>query len=108
MEILTSSSSVWEEELETAAVFAVLDEENKKSTRSCWVHDINQKRSKLGEFHRLVQELRNDPRRFHMYFRMMKEEFDYVHDLIKKDIQKQSTQFRKPISTEERLAVCLR
>jgi len=35
MEILTSSSSEWEEELETAAVFAVLDEENKKSTRSC-------------------------------------------------------------------------
>ena len=29
---LTSSSSEWEEELETAAVFAVLDEENKKST----------------------------------------------------------------------------
>ena len=66
------------------------------------------KRLKLGEFHRLVQELRNDPRRFHVYFRMTKEEFDYVHDLIKKDIQKQSTQFRKPISIEERLAVCLR
>ena len=62
----------------------------------------------MGEFHRLVQELRNDPRRFHVYFRMTKEEFDYVHDLIKKDIQKQSTQFRKPISIEERLAVCLR
>ncbi|CAI6354047.1 unnamed protein product [Macrosiphum euphorbiae] len=93
MEILTSSSSEWEEELKTAAVFAVLDEENKKSTRSCWVQDINKKISKLGEFHRLVQELPNDPRRFHMYFRMMKEEFDYVHDLIKKDIQKKSTQF---------------
>lgn len=43
-----------------------------------------------------------------MYFRMTKEEFDYIHDLIKKDIQKQITQFRKPISSEERLAVCLR
>lgn len=66
------------------------------------------KRIKLGEFNRLVHELRMGPRRFLMYFRMTKEEFDYVHELIKKDIQKQSTQFRKPISTEERLAVCLR
>lgn len=107
MESLTSSSSEWEEELETAAVFAILNKQNKKSIRSCWVHEIK-KRLKLGEFHRLVHELRNDPRRFHMYFRMTKDEFDYVHNLIKKDIQKQSTQFRKPISTEERLAVCLR
>jgi hypothetical protein len=83
MEIVTSSSSEREEELETAAVFVVLDEQNKKSTRSCWVHDIIKKKSTLGEFHRLVQELRNDPRRFHMYFRMTKEEFDYIHDIIK-------------------------
>lgn len=43
MEVVTSSSSEWEEELEIAAVFAVLDEQNKKSTRSCWVRDINKK-----------------------------------------------------------------
>jgi len=40
MERVTSSSSDWEEDLETAAVCAVLDEQNKKSTRSCWVHTI--------------------------------------------------------------------
>jgi hypothetical protein len=68
MEIVTSSSSEWEEELETAAVSAVLDEQNKKSTRSCWVHDINKKWSTLEESYRLVQELRNDPRQFHMCF----------------------------------------
>jgi len=35
MESLTSSSSEWEEELETAAVFAILNKQTKKSTRSC-------------------------------------------------------------------------
>jgi predicted solute-binding protein len=57
MEIVTSSSSEWKEELKTPAVFAVLDEQNKKSTRSCWVHDIYKKRSTLEELYRLVQEL---------------------------------------------------
>jgi len=87
MERVISSSSEWEEKLETAAVFAVLDEQNKKFTRSCWVHEINKKRLKLGEFHCLVRELRNDLRQFHMYFRMTKDEFDYIHNLNKKLIQ---------------------
>lgn len=100
------SSSDWEEEVGTVAAFIVL-EENKK-TRNTWVHGINKKREELGEFHRLVQELKNDPERFHMYFRMTKEEFDFLHDLIKNDIQKQNTQLRRAISTEERLSVCLR
>lgn len=43
-----------------------------------------------------------------MYFRMKIKEFDFLHELIKRDIYKQNTQFRKAISTEERLAVCLR
>jgi len=101
MEILISSSSEWEEKLETAAVFAVLDEENKKSTRSCWVHGINKKRSKFGELHRLVQELRNDPRRFHMYFRMAKEEFDYVHDLIKKTYKNKAHNFENLLAPKK-------
>lgn len=103
MERVNSNSSLeWEEEMETAAIVAVLDEENKKSVRSTWVHEINKKRKKLGEFHRLVHELRTESTRFHMYFRMTSEQFDYLHELIKKVLQKQSTQFRKPISTEER------
>jgi len=36
------------------------------------------------------------------------EEFDFLHELIKPDIYKQNTQFRRAVSTEERLAVCLR
>jgi len=63
-----SSSSGWEEELEAVAAFAVLEEEYKSSKTREWVHAINKKRETLGEFHRLVLELKQDPKRFHMYF----------------------------------------
>ncbi|KAJ8964010.1 hypothetical protein NQ314_005222 [Rhamnusium bicolor] len=46
--------------------------------------------------------------RFHMYFRMKKEEFEYLHNLLKERIQKIYTRFRQAISTKERLAICLR
>ncbi|CAI6375780.1 unnamed protein product [Macrosiphum euphorbiae] len=102
----SSSSSGWEEELEAA--FVVLDEEENKTKTREWVHAINKKRETLGEFHRLVPELKKDTKRYHMYFRMTMEEFDFLHELIKPDIYKQNTQFRRAVSTEERLAVCLR
>ncbi|XP_029341007.1 uncharacterized protein LOC115033118 [Acyrthosiphon pisum] len=104
----SSSSSGWEEELEAVAAFVVLDEEENKTKTREWVHAINKKRETLGEFHRLVPELKKDTKRFHMYFRMTMEEFDFLHELIKPDIYKQNTQFRRAVSTEERLAVCLR
>jgi len=102
----STSSSDWEEEIETVAALIVL-QEDVKSSRT-WVHAVNKNREKLGEFHHLVPELRQCPKRFHMYFRMSKEEFDYLHELIRSDIQKQNTQFRRAVSSEERLAVCLR
>lgn len=102
----SSSSSDWEEDIENAAAFIVA---NDGIQRSDWIHQINQRREEVGEFHQLVHELFNEhPDRFHMYFRMTKEEFNYLHGLIKNDIQKQNTQLRRAISTEERLAVCLR
>ncbi|KAL4148848.1 hypothetical protein QTP88_002993 [Uroleucon formosanum] len=98
----SSSSSGWEEELEAVAAFVVLDEEENKTKTREWVHAINKKRETLGEFHRLVPELKKDTKRFHMYFRMTMEEFDFLHELIKPDIYKQNTQFRRAVSTEAR------
>jgi hypothetical protein len=71
---------------------------------------VNQQREKYGAFHTLVKELELDQNRsrYHMYFRMHKEQFDHLHDLLKKRIEKQNTKFRKCIGTRERLAVCLR
>ncbi|KAK4883897.1 hypothetical protein RN001_000168 [Aquatica leii] len=106
MDYASSSSSEWEEEVEVVASFLAV--EDKKYSNRVWVHNINKKREKMGEFYRLVSELRKDPKRFHMYFRMTMEEFDYLHQLIENDIKKMNTQFRRAITSEERLAVCLR
>ena len=109
MECASSTSSLdsdWEEELEVVTAFLAL--EASKYANRVWVHEINEKREDLGEFHRLVPELREDPKRFHMYFRMGLEEFDYLHQFIESDIKKKNTQFRIAVSTEQRLAVCLR
>lgn len=86
---------------------AFLALEASKYANRVWVHEINEKREDLGEF-RLVPELREDPKRFQMYFRMGLEEFDYLHQLIESDIKQKNTQFRRAVSTEQRLAVCLR
>ena len=91
----STSSSDWENDLENAAAFIITSEQRKN--RSKWVHTTNTKREQLGEFNRLVQELSEDNHRFQMYFRMYKEEFEYLHELIKDDIHKQNTQFRKAI-----------
>lgn len=69
----STSSSDWENDLENAAAFIIINEQ--KKNRSKWVHKTNTKREELGEFNRLVQELSEDSHRFHMYFRMYKEEF---------------------------------
>jgi hypothetical protein len=65
------------------------------------------KRKEKSEFHHLVKELEEHPNRYEMYFRMTKEEFNFLHDLIRGDISR-NTQLREAISTEEKLAVCLR
>ncbi|KAK5648159.1 hypothetical protein RI129_003051 [Pyrocoelia pectoralis] len=85
----SSSSSEWEEELETVSALIAgryFSLNERKVSRRTWVHNINKKREQLGEFYKLVPELRKDPRRFHMYFRMSEEEFNFLHDLIRKAV----------------------
>jgi len=44
--------------------------------RRYWIHDVLRARQELGEYHRLVHELRSDPQRFRRYFRMSTSQFD--------------------------------
>jgi hypothetical protein len=55
--------------------------------RRTWVLEIIRKRQELGEFHRLVQELRLDQQRFLQYFRMTPETFDNLLHVPNKDWQ---------------------
>jgi len=101
-----TSSSDYEEDIEN--VCAILAADTVTVRRKVWVHDINMKLKEKGEFHHLVKELEEHPNRYETYFRMSKVEFNFVYDLIKGDIKTRNTQFREAISTEEKLAVCLR
>ncbi|CAH2003132.1 unnamed protein product [Acanthoscelides obtectus] len=83
-------------------------QKKKKNKRRYWVHDINKKREQCGEYHRLCIELRSHEDKFFQYFRMSKACFEELHELIKVNIEKCTTNWRKPIDTRQRLAICLR
>lgn len=98
-----SSSSSDEEEL---LLLLALSQARRKKRK--WVHEINQKKKEFGEFHRLCSELSSFEDRFFTYFRMSREQFENLHTLLENKISKQTTNWRKPIGTKERLAICLR
>jgi hypothetical protein len=64
------------------------------------------KRNK-GEFHLLVKELDEHPNRYEKFFRMTKEEFNVLHDLIRGD---KNQRHAVPRSNRygRKMAVCLR
>lgn len=98
---MTSSSSSDEELLLLLAL-------KKTKKRRKWVHEINEKREEFGEFHRLCKELSSYEDRFVSYFRMTREQFEKLHELVSPGISKITTNWRKPICSKERLAICLR
>ena len=73
-----------------------------------WVRPVLAAREELGEYHHLVQQLRQDPEGHHRYFRMYPDDFDVLLDLVKGDVEKETTNMRRPIPPGERLAVTLR
>ncbi|XP_014242917.1 protein ALP1-like [Cimex lectularius] len=76
--------------------------------RRFWVHPINQRREELGEYHRLCRELHSHEDRFFSYFRMSRQSFEELHEVLRPRIERITTNWRRPIETRERLAVTLR
>ncbi|CAG4969843.1 unnamed protein product [Parnassius apollo] len=100
---MSSKSSLSDsEEKELLLLVSVL----KRKRRIC-VHEINQKRRKLGE-NKLCLELQSHEDRFYTYFRMKPKTFEYLHNLLEPHIKKKNTNYREAIPTKERLALCLR
>ena len=85
-----------------------IDKCMKRCVRRSWIHDTLKTRQSLGEYHRLVQELRLDSARFKKYFRMSPSVFDELLSMIGPLISKTNTNFRRPIDAGERLAITLR
>ncbi|KAL4113373.1 hypothetical protein QTP88_017005 [Uroleucon formosanum] len=102
MNAMKSSSD--EEEL--LLLYAIAGSQQKR--KRIWVHEINKKRENYGEYHRLCRELESHEDRFYLYFRMSQDSFEELYQLILPRIEKITTNWRKPISARERLAICLR
>ncbi|CAH2097861.1 unnamed protein product [Euphydryas editha] len=81
---------------------------SRSQRKRIWVQDINKKRKEFGEYHRLCRELLSHEDRFFQYFRMSRECFEELHSLLLPTISKCTTNWRVPISTKERLVICLR
>ena len=77
-------------------------------TRRWWVHPMNHVREEKGEFIDVILRLREFPDHFQKYFRMTVNQFDELLNLLEPHIKKRCTNYRKPISPAQRLAVCLR
>uniref|UniRef100_A0A3B3T7F3 Zgc:194221 n=1 Tax=Paramormyrops kingsleyae TaxID=1676925 RepID=A0A3B3T7F3_9TELE len=79
----------------------------RRRRRSVWVHQILHARQQLGEYHRLVQELRLDDDRFQRYFRLDRDQFDNLLSKVGPQIARHDTNYRRAIEPAERLAICL-
>jgi hypothetical protein len=73
-----------------------------RGVRKYSVHPVNQKRTKLGEFHHLYQQLEQYPDRFYEYLWMSQSTFNYILRLIEPRIHKVYTNIHKqPTNLEE-------
>ncbi|GFQ92241.1 uncharacterized protein TNCT_444241 [Trichonephila clavata] len=81
---------------------------HKQKKNRLWIHKINRKRPEFGIFHHLHPNLRKDEKKFYSFFRMSEELFSILLDLVGQEISKWDTNYRKSITAEERLSICLR
>ncbi|CAI6372417.1 unnamed protein product [Macrosiphum euphorbiae] len=81
---------------------------DKKNKRRWWVHPLNLKRPREGQFQVTFMTLRQYPEEFFKYFRMSIKTFDELLNMIGRQLQKQDTVLRLSIPPEERLTVTLR
>ncbi|XP_050065989.1 uncharacterized protein LOC126555068 [Aphis gossypii] len=81
---------------------------DKKFKRRWWVHPLNLKRPREGQFQVTFLTLRQYPEEFFKYFRTSIKTFDELLDIIGRQLKKQDTVLRLSIPPEERLTVTLR
>ncbi|CAH1979246.1 unnamed protein product [Acanthoscelides obtectus] len=79
-----------------------------EKSRRYGIHPINKRRKKFGEFHHLYVELREYPEKFFEYLRMSISTYDFLLSKVNRRFTKIMTNYRSPISAEERLVVTLR
>ena len=79
-----------------------------RKRQNMWVHPINIKRPEFGILSHLYRDLLEDEEKFHGFFRMNIDQFYCLSQLVREEIRKQNTNYRRAIKPEERLAIFLR
>ncbi|XP_060880360.1 uncharacterized protein LOC132952183 [Metopolophium dirhodum] len=82
--------------------------QEKRKNRRFWVHPLNLKRPREGQFQVTFMTLRFHPDEFLKYYRMSISSFDELLLRVKHRLQKKNTILRDSIPPEERLSVTLR
>ena len=73
-----------------------------------WIHPIFKQRSTLGEYHHLLNQVLSDENKCMEYLRMKISTFQDLLNLCSAKLQRQTTNYRVPVSARERLVVTLR
>jgi len=82
--------------------------EDSGQQRRTWVKDWRVPKE-LGIYDQLISEVRTqDPQEFRRLMRLSVQDFQYVLEKIKPQIERQDTKFRKAIPADVRLAITLR
>lgn len=80
----------------------------KKKSKRMWVKYTNETRYEFGEFRLLFPDLLKDENKFFQYFKMSSKQFYELLHMLQPEIESINTQFRQPVSGEEKLSVTLR
>ena len=75
-----------DEENALLILFVLLNEDDERE-RSMQVHPINRRRKRKGEFYTLVQDLKFFDGLFFEYFRMSRETYDFLLDVLKQEMK---------------------
>ena len=76
--------------------------------RDIWVHPLNEERTQKGEFYTHYTDHRQFDDRFFELYRMSVAQFNELLYKVGPAIVKKETNFRRPLSPEERLAITTR
>ncbi|GFS03487.1 hypothetical protein ElyMa_006472200 [Elysia marginata] len=95
-----------DEEILQWMIFLLVEETEGEQSRY-WVHKVHQCRGKYGEYHHLMDQVLLDEEKCLSYVRMKPTTFQLLLDKVGPYLEKRTTNFRKPLSPEERLIITL-
>lgn len=86
----------------------VINVANMQRERRYWIHPLWLDKGKSSGAFNVMRELNMYPERFQSFYRMSIDCFYRILTLVRDDLTKKNTNWREPVSPEERLLITLR